>query len=157
MMFMTCKILGRLRPRYLIRDRATLTGHQQRHTQRFGMLVRDPHSGAPFELTVFKYPGRPNATQGLAIHGFRGDHHGLELIVDGLPDHEVWVQDLPGFGQSPAMPHATHNVENYANVITQLSQKLSSPALLGHSFGSVIASAATAKQPGNFRHLALLN
>ncbi len=27
----------------------------------------------------------------LLIHGFRGDHHGMQLIVDALPEYEVLV------------------------------------------------------------------
>src|SRR5699024_7878704 len=95
---MTSGFLGRLRPRFLVRDRAVLTGYSQRVPQRLGFPVIDPVSGAPFELTVFRYPGRPQAPQLLAVHGFRGDHHGLELIVDGLTDFDVWIPDLPGFG-----------------------------------------------------------
>lgn len=150
-------IAGRLRPRYLVRDRSVLTGHVQRTPQRFGVAVTDPVSGRAFELTVFRYPSVRNAPQLLAVHGFRGDHHGLELIIDGLTDFDVWVPDLPGFGHSPALPDADHTVEHYAHILNQVAQHLNSPALLGHSFGSVIAAAAVAAQPANFPHLMLLN
>src|SRR5699024_10238991 len=99
---------ARLRPRFLVRDRAVLTGHAQRDPQRFGVTVTDPVSGVPFEVAVFKYPGPPGAPQLLAVHGFRGDHHGLELIVDGLTPYEIWVPDLPGFGVSGPLPDAPH-------------------------------------------------
>lgn len=154
---MTSGFLGRLRPRFLVRDRAVLTGYSQRVPQRLGFPVIDPVSGAPFELTVFRYPGRPQAPQLLAVHGFRGDHHGLELIVDGLTDFDVWIPDLPGFGASAAMPDGEHTVEHYANIINQVAQHLSSPTLLGHSFGSVIAADAAAAQEVNYGHLVLLN
>ena len=154
---MTSGILGRLRPRFLVRDRAVLTGHTQRDPQRFGVTVTDPVSGVGFEVAVFKYPGPPGARQLLAIHGFRGDHHGLELIVDGLAAYEVWVPDLPGFGVSGALPDAEHNVEHYGNVINQIAKTMANPILVGHSFGSVIAAAAVADQSVDYPHLVLLN
>lgn len=154
---MTSAISGRLRPRFLVRDRAILTGHAQRTPQRHGLMVTDPLTGRPFELTVFRYPGAPGAPQVLAVHGFRGDHHGLELIVDGLASYEVWVPDLPGFGVSGGMPDAKHNVEHYAAIINQVAQHMSQPVVLGHSFGSVIAAAAVATAAKDYCHLVLLN
>lgn len=150
-------ILGRLRPEFLVRDRAVLTGHRQRFPDRFGVEVSDPVSGAPFEITVFAYPGPPGSSQLLAVHGFRGDHHGLELIIDGLANFTVWAPDLPGFGASPAMPDADHTVEHLANVLNQVAAQLDAPALLGHSFGSVLAAHAVALQDMTYRHLVLLN
>ncbi|MDN5888803.1 MAG: alpha/beta hydrolase, partial [Yaniella sp.] len=105
-----------------------MTGNSQRNPDRFGIEVTDPVSGAPFEVTVFGYPGPPDSRQLLAIHGFRGDHHGLELVIDGLSNCGVWTPDLPGFGASPAMPDAEHTVENLAHVVNQLAQRLDAPA-----------------------------
>lgn len=154
---MTFGIWPRLRPQHLVRDRALLTGNSQRTPTRFGLEVTDPVSGAPFEVTVFQYPGPPGSRQLLAMHGFRGDHHGLELVVDGLSQYDAWVPDLPGFGASPAMPDAEHTVENLAHVVNQLADRLDAPALLGHSFGSVIAAHAVQQEAFKYRHLVLLN
>lgn len=154
---MTFGFSQRLRPQYLVRDRAVLTGNSQRNPDRFGIEVTDPVSGAPFEVTVFGYQGPPGSRHLLAIHGFRGDHHGLELVVDGLSDVAVWTPDLPGFGASPAMPDAEHTVENLAAVVNQIAERLDSPALLGHSFGSVIAAHAVSQRAFTYRHLVLLN
>ena len=38
----------------------------------------------------------------LAVHGFRGDHHGLEPVVAQMPDVRWIMPDLPGFGRDPA-------------------------------------------------------
>jgi len=40
----------------------------------------------------------------LLVHGFRGDHHGLEPIVSNLPGLRIVTPDLPGYGVSTAMP-----------------------------------------------------
>ncbi|WP_460702477.1 alpha/beta fold hydrolase [Myceligenerans halotolerans] len=85
------------------------------------------------------------------LHGFRGDHHGLEPIVAHLlrvcPDLRVTVPDLPGFGASPPLPGARHDVVGYASWARALLRKLAPEGdivLAGHSFGSVIAAATMA-------------
>ena len=49
--------------------------------------------------------GQPTAsTTIIMIHGFRGDHHGLEPIVAELGDDvRVILPDRPGFGASDAL------------------------------------------------------
>lgn len=86
----------------------------------------------------------------LMVHGFRGDHHGLLKIVEAMPQARIIVPDLPGFGLSEPLP-ITHNVANYAECVRQLMEQLQLPVetvLLGHSFGSVIASHAVAAPAG---------
>ena len=36
------------------------------------------------------------------VHGFRGDHHGLEPVISYLPGVHIIAPDLPGFGASGA-------------------------------------------------------
>ncbi|WP_454859780.1 alpha/beta fold hydrolase [Promicromonospora soli] len=83
------------------------------------------------------------------LHGFRGDHHGLEPIVAHLlrerPDLRVTVPDLPGFGASPPLPDGRHDVAGYAAWARDLVREVApegAAALAGHSFGSVVAAAA---------------
>lgn len=78
------------------------------------------------------------------LHGLRGDHHGLEPIVAHLPDVEVVVPDLPGFGASPPLPTGRHDVAGYAAWTGSLLAEVGADVLAGHSFGSVIATAAAA-------------
>jgi len=81
------------------------------------------------------------------IHGFRGDHHGLEPIVAELgPKIHAIIPDLPGFGASdPLNPHA--DIDSFTRWLTHFWSELkvsSSTVILGHSFGSIIVSAALA-------------
>jgi pimeloyl-ACP methyl ester carboxylesterase len=77
------------------------------------------------------------------IHGYRGNHHGLEAIAGALDDFNVIIPDLPGFGKSTPFG-SNHSIDNYVLWLgafikgLQLEEK---PVLLGHSFGSIIASA----------------
>ena len=69
---------ARLRPQYLVRDRAVLTGNTQRIPERFGVDVVDPVSGRPARSRYFATVLAQSPTS-LAVHGFRGDHHGLTV------------------------------------------------------------------------------
>ncbi len=87
----------------------------------------------------------------MVIHGYRGDHHGLEPIIAqlGAPGLRMVAPDLPGFGDSDPL-RAGHTVDDYADWLRALCETIrrESPAarfvVLGHSFGSIIVSAALA-------------
>ncbi|QTX04737.1 alpha/beta fold hydrolase [Agromyces archimandritae] len=79
------------------------------------------------------------------VHGFRGDHHGLEPIVAGLPGVRVLMPDLPGFGRSGPLPEGGHGITGYSAWLAAFVAGLGlaePPVVLGHSFGSIIVSAA---------------
>ena len=76
------------------------------------------------------------------IHGYRGNHRGLEAIAGALPDFNIYIPDLPGFGESTPFASA-HSIENYSWWVGEFIYKLElpqKPHLLGHSFGSIIVS-----------------
>ena len=76
------------------------------------------------------------------IHGYRGNHHGLEAIAGALREFNLVIPDLPGFGESAPFSEE-HSVERYAEWIGQFIESLeldARPHLLGHSFGSIITS-----------------
>lgn len=77
------------------------------------------------------------------LHGFRGDHHGLEPIAAHLAGLRVVVPDLPGFGASPPLRHGRHDLGGYTAWAAELLAEFGGqPVLGGHSFGSIIAAAA---------------
>ena len=86
------------------------------------------------------------ATTIVAFHGFRGDHHGLEPVVAHLPDVRLVMPDLPGFGETAPLAHAAHDIEGYAAWAAAFARTVAPGAVvLGHSFGSIVASAAVAR------------
>ncbi len=94
----------------------------------------------------------------LMVHGFRGDHHGLTNLIDGLGDYNILVPDLPGFGSSPAL-RRTHTVDAYAMVLRQLLEHVLQDTpilLLGHSFGSIVATRLARDLP-QLKRLILVN
>ncbi len=91
----------------------------------------------------------------VAVHGFRGEHHGLEPVVaflDGVAEGRIRVlaPDLPGFGESPALPGREHSVATYASWLDGFLERTAgssrdSVVVLGHSFGSIVSAAALAQ------------
>ena len=80
------------------------------------------------------------------VHGYRGDHHGLEAFAGGLTDYNVYAPDIPGFGTSSPMK-SEHTLDNYVLWFEKFLKAidLKSPIAIGHSFGTLIISAAEAK------------
>jgi len=93
------------------------------------------------------------------IHGLRGTHHGLDLIAKNLDGYRVIVPDLPGFGESKPFDNE-HSIPNYAKWLNKFIIDLrlpEPPALLGHSFGSIIVSNYAVIYPKTVRKLILEN
>jgi pimeloyl-ACP methyl ester carboxylesterase len=112
-------------------------------------------------VRYWEYPGHDDgAPTLLVIHGFRGDHHGLELVVDQLPGYRVIAPDLPGFGESEPLASGNHDIEGYTRFLHSLAGALElgpQTYILGHSFGSIVVSHYLAAQPGSFRAAILVN
>jgi pimeloyl-ACP methyl ester carboxylesterase len=82
----------------------------------------------------------------VVVHGYRGDHHGLEPVVKLLDDFHVVSPDLPGFGESTPLTEAPHSIEGYGRWLAAFldATGLTGAVLLGHSFGSIVVSHAVA-------------
>jgi pimeloyl-ACP methyl ester carboxylesterase len=81
----------------------------------------------------------------VAVHGFRGEHHGLEPVVAHLTGVRVVSPDLPGFGETPPIPGRRHDVSLYAQWLADFVAVVAPGAvILGHSFGSIVVAAAVA-------------
>jgi pimeloyl-ACP methyl ester carboxylesterase len=96
--------------------------------------------------TAFWVYGPEDAgTTVIAVHGFRGEHHGLEPVVAHLPEVRVISPDLPGFGETPPLPGVRHDIDAYAAWLREFAAAVAPGAvILGHSFGSIVVSAAVA-------------
>jgi pimeloyl-ACP methyl ester carboxylesterase len=110
------------------------------------------------QVVYFEYPAvNPNAETLIMIHGYRGNHRGLEAIAAGLSSYRVLIPDLPGFGESEPLVE-THSVENYASWLRAFAGELSlsDPLnLMGHSFGTLIVGLFATKNDA--RSISLVN
>jgi pimeloyl-ACP methyl ester carboxylesterase len=81
----------------------------------------------------------------VAVHGFRGEHHGLDPVVAHLRGIRVVSPDLPGFGETAPLSGRPHDLDTYAAWLRAFVETVAPGAIvLGHSFGSIVASAAVA-------------
>lgn len=97
------------------------------------------------ETAYWVYGPADATTTLLLVHGFRGEHHGLEPVIAYLPGVKIIAPDLPGFGESAAIPGRTHDIPTYAQWLTEFAAQAAPGAVvLGHSFGSIVAATAVA-------------
>lgn len=81
----------------------------------------------------------------IAVHGFRGEHHGLEPVVAYLSGVRLISPDLPGFGETPPIPGRAHDLSLYSGWLSEFARTVATDAvILGHSFGSIVSAAAVA-------------
>lgn len=105
------------------------------------------------------YNDKPNLPTIVMVHGFRGTHHGLELIAQNLSEYRVIIPDLPGFGEGKPF-HNEHSLQNYVKWLHQFMTDLNlstPPIMMGHSFGSIIASNYAKEHPKAIIKLVLVN
>ncbi len=107
----------------------------------------------------YTYNDNPKLPVIIMIHGFRGTHHGLDLIAKDLNNYRVIVPDIPGFGETTPLTDE-HSIDNYVTWLAKFIKDLNlstPPVLLGHSFGSIIASSYASKYPTTITKLILVN
>lgn len=101
------------------------------------------------EVAYWQY-GAADGSPVIFVHGFRGDHHGLEQIAFALleshPELKILVPDLPGFGASPAFIDRQHSISSYAQWLQEFASVVAGEryAILSHSFGTIITAHAIA-------------
>ena len=91
------------------------------------------------ETAVWTLSG--NQQRVLFIHGFRGDHHGLQAVGGALADLTVVSPDLPGFGKSAVLEQ--HNLSSYSDWLIDF-YNFTGPydLVVGHSFGTLVVAKA---------------
>jgi pimeloyl-ACP methyl ester carboxylesterase len=106
----------------------------------------------------YEYPSASDSDKTLVmIHGYRGNHRGLQAIAGGLNKYRVLIPDLPGFGESQPLK-TTHSIQAYSDWLHKFLgalQLTDGAHLMGHSFGSlVVGFYATQHSP---RSVSLVN
>lgn len=81
----------------------------------------------------------------VAVHGYRGEHHGLDPVVAYLDGIRVISPDLPGFGETAPLPAVPHTLQTYVDWLHDFVDAVAPGAvILGHSFGSIVVAGAVA-------------
>jgi pimeloyl-ACP methyl ester carboxylesterase len=92
----------------------------------------------------WEYPSSARAETLVFVHGFRGDHHGLQLIADALPEYRILIPDIPAFGSSTSWPSGVTSIDDYGRWLRAFLAATQSDdsIVLGHSFGSIVVTNA---------------
>jgi pimeloyl-ACP methyl ester carboxylesterase len=109
-------------------------------------VVRREQSVLGGTTAYWEYGDAAAPTTMIVVHGFRGEHHGLEPVIAHLPGVRIISPDLPGFGETAPIPGRRHDLDAYVEWLTAFAAAVAPGAvILGHSFGSIVAAAAVAR------------
>lgn len=96
----------------------------------------------------------------LILHGWGSCSKNWQVVKKNLEEkgYQVYVPDLPGFGQS-SLPKTAWSVDDYVDWLNQYCQKqnISQFFLIGSSFGGQIAVKYAIKFPAKIKKLCLLS
>ena len=92
----------------------------------------------------WEFPSSTRAETLVFVHGFRGDHHGLQLFADALPEYRILIPDIPAFGSSSAWPNGVSSIDDYGRWLRAFLALTHSEdsVVLGQSFGSIVVANA---------------
>lgn len=93
----------------------------------------------------------------ILIHGFCETHEIWNGFAEELSrSFEVFVIDLPGFGESP-LPQSPFSVDDVATIVLAWINQtnIKHPVLIGHSLGGYVSLAMAKRNPEKFAGLAL--
>jgi pimeloyl-ACP methyl ester carboxylesterase len=90
----------------------------------------------------WEYPADSGSATLVLIHGFRGDHHGLQLFADALPEFRIIIPDIPAFGSSSAWSDRPVTIDGYGQWLRAFLAVTSTgnAVVVGHSFGSIVVA-----------------
>ena len=90
----------------------------------------------------WEYSSSAKAKTLVFVHGFRGDHHGLQLFADALPDYRILIPDIPVFGSSSTWRTGLSSIDDYGRWLRAFlaATQSADAVVLGHSFGSVVVA-----------------
>lgn len=122
--------------------------------------VRTPLAGSGGDIVWHVWDGRGEDQEPIVLlHGGSGSWTHWLRTIDGLrgAGREVWAVDIPGFGDSAAVPGGQDVDAVIAPLHRSLRQVLGAPtcALVGFSFGAMTAGLLEAAHPGLARVLVL--
>jgi pimeloyl-ACP methyl ester carboxylesterase len=141
-----------------VSDQLTLVSEKLTQAARIRGIRHEMHAAGTV-TRYWHYPAdRVDAPAVVFIHGYRGNHRGLEAITGALGNLNIYIPDLPGFGESTPFS-GEHTIELYSKWVGEFISGLrldAKPHLLGHSFGSIVV-ARHAAESDDFESLILEN
>ncbi|ALR18913.1 hypothetical protein PN96_21745 [Vibrio natriegens NBRC 15636 = ATCC 14048 = DSM 759] len=102
--------------------------------------------------------GNPDAEPVVLVHGYSDNSRAYSTIAPYLNDKHYFAVDLRGHGNTSA-PTCCYYIGNYAEDVSDFINvmKLKSPALVGHSLGSITAGTLASIHPKQISKLVLIS
>lgn len=127
-------------------------------------MIHDLNRGCPVltvieGLEVVLRRGGPRASTLVFLHGIGSNRGSFSSLVDALPQRLGLVMcNTPGYGASRSLADPTPQAQDYARRLIALLDAcaLDQVVLVGHSLGTLIATALAARHPERVRGLVLL-
>jgi 2-hydroxy-6-oxonona-2,4-dienedioate hydrolase len=117
------------------------------------------HHDVPFENGTMRWRRFGNGRPLVLVHGGHGSWlHWVRNVAALSATHEVWIPDLPGYGDSSALPRDAGVVRIVEIMVATLATLIGARTeidLVGFSFGGVVSTRAAVAR-GHVRRLALL-
>lgn len=125
-------------------------------------MVKGRAGGAPSLYFRAKLPAEPKAVLGL-LHGYADHANRYDHVVDALVAEGIGVValDLRGHGRSEGDRGYCDTFDQFLTDVDELTKLVEERAkglptfLFGHSFGGLVATAATLANPGRYKGLVL--
>ncbi|MEO6043706.1 MAG: alpha/beta fold hydrolase [Tepidiformaceae bacterium] len=88
----------------------------------------------------------PSAPTVLLLHGLTASHVSWRPIADRLPEFNLVIPDLLGFGASPK-PDCSYDLETHCAALRPIVEQSGPAVVVGHSMGAVVALGLVARYP----------
>ena len=120
------------------------------------VLSKRIHAGVDIS---YLHAGSGNSEKVLFLHGFSDSKYGFVPAAKELKDHyEIFVPDLPGFGESERSDRYAFNLEQYTSwmLAFMVRLKLKKVHLVGNSLGGAVAASVAHAKPDLIKSLTLV-
>lgn len=110
-------------------------------------------------MNYYFFPSKNKADKTLIfLHGWGMSGRHWLRIAENLKKFDVYLIDLPGFGDSQ-VPPKTFDVESYKDTVKEFVKKMGikKAVLIGHSFGGRITIKTAAEKPDFLEKIVLVN
>lgn len=110
-------------------------------------------------VNYYFFPAKSKSAKTLIfLHGWGVNSRYWFKIIENLKQFNIYLIDLPGFGESQ-VPPTSYNVDDYKNIVKEFINKISLKkiVIIGHSFGGRITIKLASENPEYLKKIILVD